>query len=231
MTTSVTTFDVVIVAAGSGTRLGYDTPKAFVPVGGKPMLAHSVDVFATHPELSRIILVVPEKQMDETQRRFTANNITITAGGAERWESVRNGCICASAPWVLVHDAARPLITTSVIDSLLALRTEFKCAFTATPVVDTIRSFVGSTAGKTIDRSTLVRVGTPQLFDTEIVLRAFQQIKQLPTLPTDEVMLVQSLGIAAGIAWGDPKNFKITTQEDLEMAELLLTSAYSHSRH
>jgi len=217
-------FDAVIVAAGSGTRLGFSTPKAFVPVAGKPMLQHSVEVFSAHPSVSRLILVVPASLVDETERRFQAlTDIVVTEGGAERWESVRNGCSVATSPWVLIHDAARPLLTTAVIDSLLALRQEYRCAFTATPVVDTIRTFSGTAAGETIDRSTLVRVGTPQMFDREVLMTAFSHIHEFATPPTDEVMLVQKTGIPAGIASGDPNNFKITTKEDLEVAEALLS--------
>jgi 2-C-methyl-D-erythritol 4-phosphate cytidylyltransferase len=214
--------DVVIVAAGSGTRLGFAIPKAFVPLGGKPLLAHSLETFLCHPAIDRVILVVPAAMVAETTEKFGSPRVRIVIGGAERWESVRNGCAASNAAWVLVHDAARPFVTANVIDSLLSLRGQFECAFTATPVVDTIRTFTGNTAGDTIDRSTLVRVGTPQLFRTAHLAVAFNHAATLASPPTDEVYLMQQAGIQAGIAWGDPKNFKITTKEDLEMAEGLL---------
>jgi 2-C-methyl-D-erythritol 4-phosphate cytidylyltransferase len=211
--------DVIIVAAGSGTRLGFDIPKAFVPLAGKPILIHSLETFLAHPTVERIIVVVPTGFVERTAGAFADDKVTVVAGGAERWESVRNGCAASDAPWVLVHDAARPFVTTAVIDALLVMRSSFDCAFTATPVVDTIRTFTNDTAGETVDRSKLVRVGTPQLFRTSLLPRCFDLAATLPSPPTDEVFLMQQIGIPAGIARGDPKNFKITTREDLEMAE------------
>ncbi|MBN1307266.1 MAG: 2-C-methyl-D-erythritol 4-phosphate cytidylyltransferase [Chitinispirillaceae bacterium] len=214
--------DAVIVAAGSGTRLGVTIPKAFVPLGGKPLLAHSLETFIAYPEIDRIVLVVPAGLVDRAVDTFADDKVAVVAGGAERWESVRNGCLASDAPWVLVHDAARPFVTASVIDALLVMRNRFDCAFTATPVVDTIRTFTGDTAGKTVDRSKLVRVGTPQLFRSSLLPKCFDLAATLPSPPTDEVFLMQQIGIPAGIARGDPKNFKITTKEDLEIAEGML---------
>jgi 2-C-methyl-D-erythritol 4-phosphate cytidylyltransferase len=211
--------DVVIVAAGSGARLGYEIPKAFVPLGGKPLLAHSLDKFLVHPSIDRIILVVPASLMEQSSRSFSQGRVAVVAGGTERWESVRNGCDGSEAPWVLVHDAARPFVTATVIDALLALRSRFDCAVTATPVVDTIRTFTGDIAGETVDRSRLVRVGTPQLFRRSHLTKCFALAATLAVPPTDEAFLMQRIGIPVGIAQGDPKNFKITTEEDLDIAK------------
>ncbi|MBN1575322.1 MAG: 2-C-methyl-D-erythritol 4-phosphate cytidylyltransferase, partial [Chitinispirillaceae bacterium] len=175
--------DAVIVAAGSGTRLGYDLPKAFVPLGGKPLLAHSLETFRAHQDIDRIILVVPAELVDRATGTFADDKVTVVAGGAERWESVRNGCNLSNAPWMLVHDAARPFVTAAVIDGLLALRGTFDCGFTATPVVDTIRTFTGDTAGATLDRSKLLRVGTPQLFRTSHLSRCFDLAATLSPPP------------------------------------------------
>ncbi len=214
--------DAVIVAAGSGRRLGLNTPKAFVPLGGKPLVSYSVEVFVSHPAIGKIIIAVPPEMTEQAADCFTDSKITVAAGGAERWESVRNGCRLSDAEWVLVHDAARPFLTVGVIDGLLALAGRFECAFTAVAVTDTIRTFTGEIAGETIDRSTLVRVGTPQLFRRSCLERCFELAAGLPSPPTDEIFLIQKLGFKAGIAWGDPKNFKITTREDLEIAEALV---------
>jgi 2-C-methyl-D-erythritol 4-phosphate cytidylyltransferase len=214
--------DAVIVAAGSGTRLGFAQPKAFVPLAGRPLLAHSLETFLAHPAIGRIILAVPAALVDQTSSAFGSGRVTVVAGGAQRWESVRNGCAASTAPWVLVHDAARPFVSAAIIDALLGLRARFDCAFTATPVVDTIRTITEDVAGETIDRSKLVRVGTPQLFSASLLPACFDLAATLPSPPTDEVFLMQQTGVTAGIAPGDPKNFKITTKEDLEMAEALL---------
>ena len=215
-------FDVIIVAAGSGTRLGYSTPKAFVPLAGKPLLRHSFETFCRYSGTRNIILVVPESFVASVRKDFTGTSVTVVAGGAERWESVRNGCDVATAEWVLVHDGARPFVTDAVITALLEKRKECDCAFTATPVVDTIRKYHGSIAGETVDRSALVRVGTPQLFKRNLLAEGLRQAPGMRPPPTDEVMLMQRMDIPAGIAWGDPNNFKITTREDLATAEALI---------
>jgi 2-C-methyl-D-erythritol 4-phosphate cytidylyltransferase len=217
-------FDAVIVAAGSGKRLGYDTPKAFVPLGKKPLLSYSVETFLAHSSLRQLVLVVPELLVNKTRAMFNSKSISVIAGGKERWESVRNGCGKVDSEWVLVHDAARPFVTPSVIDALLEKRSRFDCVISAIPVVDTIRTFDHDVAGQTIDRSKLIRVGTPQLFRTLLLNKAFSNEIDLCAPPTDEAMLIQNMGIPVGIADGDPKNFKITTKEDLEIAEAIINT-------
>jgi len=218
------TYDAIIVAAGSGTRLGFSTPKAFVPLAGRPLLSWSLDTFLRHPSINNVILVVPESMLEETKAAFGYTRVKCVIGGAQRWESVRNGAQYSDADSVLVHDAARPFVTTEVIDSIIEKASVYTCVFTATPVVDTIRSFNGDLAGETIDRETLVRVGTPQFFNREALCKAFERVRPDEPVPTDEVMLMQKNGVSAGIAWGDPNNFKITTVEDLRMAEALIAS-------
>jgi 2-C-methyl-D-erythritol 4-phosphate cytidylyltransferase len=223
-------FDAVIVAAGSGKRLGYDIPKAFVPLGKKPLLAYSVETFLVHSLLSQLILVVPEAFVKQTQMMFDNKSITVIAGGSERWKSVYNGCNRVHAEWVLVHDAARPFVTTQVIDALLEKRSTFQCAISATLVVDTIRTFDKNIAGPSIDRSKLIRVGTPQIFRTSLLQKAFSTNFDHEAPPTDEAVLVQKMGYPVGIADGDSKNFKITTKEDLEIAEALINNLSGSNR-
>jgi 2-C-methyl-D-erythritol 4-phosphate cytidylyltransferase len=217
----ITTIDTIIVAAGSGSRLGFSMPKAFVPLAGKPLLSWSLDTFLNHPSICKVILVVPQSMLDETVSKFGSARVRCVVGGAERWESVRNGVSTSDADYVLIHDAARPFVTVEVIDSILDKSSYSDCVFTATPVVDTIRKFTGDTAGDTINREELVRVGTPQFFKRSSLNTAFLSIKPGDALPTDEVMLMQKNGHTATIAWGDPNNFKITTIEDLRLAEAL----------
>lgn len=216
--------DVVIVAAGSGTRLGYAMPKAFVPLNKRPLLSHSVDTFLTHPSIRNVILVIPEQMINPAREQFSHSRIKITTGGEQRWNSVQNGIRCSDAEWVLVHDAARPFVTNKIIDSVIVKRLSFNCVITATPVVDTIRIFEKDVAKQTIDRESLVRVGTPQLFKRALLLFAFDKLSSNDPIPTDEAMIMQNAGVQVGIAWGDPNNFKITTPEDLELAEALLTN-------
>ena len=218
----------IIAAGGMGNRLGGDTPKAFIQLGGKPLFLHSLEVFDQHPAVSEIILVVPDDSVDKAKNIIdtltTLKNVTVTPGGVERWQSVKNGVEAtdSSTEWIMTHDAARPFVTREVIDSLLEKRSTYKCAITATPVEDTIRRVENDRCIATIDRSLLIRVGTPQLFHRQSLLDAFVHAETMTPPPTDEAMLMEKSGIEAGFAWGDPQNFKITTQSDLEIAEAIL---------
>lgn len=220
----------VIVAGGMGKRLNAKQPKAFISLNNKPLLLYSLSALAACPSVREVILVVPEMHMD-TARRIVVSNafpvqVLVVAGGEQRWQSVKNGCemTSESSEWVLVHDAARPFVTTAVIQKLLEKSTQYRCVITATPVVDTIRTFDHDRCTGVIDRSKLLRVGTPQLFYRKILLDCMSCAQTMHVLPTDEAMVLEHNGIDIGFAWGDPLNFKITTMEDLILAEALLQS-------
>jgi len=220
----------IIVAGGMGTRLGADMPKAFVLLGGTPLFVHALRVFDTHPSVSEVVLVIPPGRRDETNELLAdvilERGICIAEGGEQRWHSVANGLAAcrSSAPWVMVHDSARPFVTKKVIDDLLAMQTRYQCAVTATPEVDTIRRVQGDRALETLDRTQLVRVGTPQLFAKSKLREALALAPGMNPPPTDEGMLMERLGLAVGIAPGDPLNFKVTTPQDLLLAEALVRS-------
>jgi 2-C-methyl-D-erythritol 4-phosphate cytidylyltransferase len=218
------TIDCIIVAAGSGTRLGFKIPKAFVPLGNRPLLSHSLDLFLSHPRIRYVNLVIPENMRLETSEMFPNPRIHIVVGGDQRWQSVRNGIQNSDADLVMVHDAARPFVTVKIIDSIIEKLSAYQCVITATPVVDTIRTFSGDRAGETIDREKLIRVGTPQIFNRQQLSDTFDSINPDDPAPTDEAILMQNAGIEVGIAWGDPNNFKITTSEDLRVAEALIAT-------
>jgi 2-C-methyl-D-erythritol 4-phosphate cytidylyltransferase len=218
--------DCIIVAAGSGKRLGAKTPKAFVRLGTRPLFVHSLLVFAAHPSVDKIFLVVPSPMMKKTRAIVSAlhirKEITIVNGGIHRWQSVKNGVEASAAKWVIVHDCARPFVTRKIIDNVLAASRKYSAVVAATPEVDTVREFTGDCAGNTLDRSRLVRVQTPQLFLRSGLTAAFKHAALLPSPPTDEAMILQAAGVCVGIAQGDPLNFKITTKQDFEMAEALI---------
>jgi 2-C-methyl-D-erythritol 4-phosphate cytidylyltransferase len=221
--------DAVIVAAGSGRRLGSEIPKAFISLAGKPLFLHSLERLDMHKSINRIILVTPPDMLQETKKHMTADRfagkVSIVPGGKERWQSVQSGVEACVSDWVLVHDAARPFVSHAVIDSVLKKMTAFDAVITVTPEVDTVRHFKDDRALETVDRSTMVRVGTPQLFKTSELKKAFVRAERMVPPPTDEAMLMETIGIPVGIAWGDPLNFKITTQSDLMLAEALCSWA------
>lgn len=216
---------VVIVAGGMGKRLGASIPKAFYPLDNKPLFQYSLKIFDAHPLVHDIILVVPasldEDSISYREKLVVTKPLSIVKGGAERWQSVKNGVMACdkSLHWVLIHDAARPFVTKQVIDSLIAKHTAFDCVITGTPVTDTIRKFSDDICTDTIDRTTLISVGTPQLFLRHALLKALSYADSMEKPPTDEAVLMEKCGINIGFAWGDPGNFKITTPHDLEIAE------------
>lgn len=218
--------DCIIVAAGSGKRLGAKTPKAFVRLADMPMFVHSLLVFAGHPSISRIILVVPSTMIKKTRsivKKYSIKKeLVIIAGGVHRWQSVKNGVEASQAEWVMIHDSARPFVTRTIIDAVLSAAKKYDAVIAATPEVDTVRRFMGDLAGETLDRNGLVRVQTPQLFRRALLAEAFKHAASLSSAPTDEAMLMEAAGIPVGIAPGGPLNFKITTKEDFEIAEALL---------
>jgi 2-C-methyl-D-erythritol 4-phosphate cytidylyltransferase len=224
----MTTIDAIIVGAGSGARLGYATPKAFVDLCGKQILHYSLTTFVSHPSIRQTILVVSGDMVDDARMIINKyddfkDRVMITTGGDERWKSVQNGVLSSNSEWVLIHDAARPFVTHKVIDSVLDMRERFDCVITATPEVDTIRMIKDDErCGVTVDRSKLLRVGTPQLFRRELLISSFNQIKNMVSPPTDEAALFESLGIEIGYSLGDPLNFKITTKTDLEIATSII---------
>lgn len=218
----MSSLDVIIVAAGSGTRLGLPVPKAFVPLMGKPILYYSLQTFLSHQAVNSVILVVPDSMYESAKNDYAGNRVKVTTGGEHRWQSVSRGIALCDAEWVMIHDAARPFVNDLVIDRLLTLKTSYDCVITVTPEVDTIRMYSGDQAGETVDRDKLVRVGTPQMFRKETLCQGLIRAKSLQTPPTDEAVLIQQMGVKVGIAWGDPGNFKITTPSDLEIAEALI---------
>jgi 2-C-methyl-D-erythritol 4-phosphate cytidylyltransferase len=224
----------IIAAAGEGRRLGMPVPKAFVKLGGTPLFLHSLRVFDSHPLIDSIVVATADACMAQTIEHITAYQpakpVNVVPGGEHRWQSVHSGVLSTSAEWVLVHDAARPFVSAGALDALLEKRTEFLCAIVVTPVVDTIRTFDRDRSTGTIDRGTLARVGTPQMFHRQTLLDAFSATN-VTTMPlTDEAQLIEARNIPVGLAWGDPLNFKITTPHDLELAEALLAARRGSGR-
>lgn len=210
-----------------GKRLGAELPKAFITLGNKPLYIHSLEVFGRYPQVSEIIMVVPGswvKKVEQTTKKLLLKKpVHVVAGGQERWQSVRNGLRASKKDpeWFLIHDAARPFVTDKVIDAVLQKADSFQCVITAIPVTDTIRTFDDDQCTGTVDRSSLLRVGTPQLFNRQVLHQAFSSVEKLDQHPSDEAVLVEKSGLAIGYAWGDPNNFKITTPGDWELAQAL----------
>lgn len=223
----------LIVAAGAGSRAGGDVPKQFRRVGGETLLAHSIDAFAGHPEIDGIVLVIGEGQEDAVRAALGSRPCPpLVTGGATRRESVRAGLDYLAerhAPSiVLIHDAARPFVSSRVIDGLLAALQSHEGAFPALPVADTLVRFE-AVMGDTVPRDHLYRVQTPQAFLFEAVLAAHRSWPEARDA-TDDAQMVRDTGHSVTIIPGDIMLEKITHPEDFGRAEALLASQPMISR-
>jgi 2-C-methyl-D-erythritol 4-phosphate cytidylyltransferase len=211
----------VIAAAGSGQRLGAGGPKAFVEVAGRPLLEWSLDAFRSASSIGEIVVAAPAGRED-----VAADQVVVTvAGGEHRSESVAKALARCQGEIIVVHDAARPLVTPGLIDALveeLAADQDAAGVIAATRVTDTVKQ-VGERGRveRTLERSGLWAVQTPQAFRAEALREALSDPDSLPEA-SDDAMLVENRGGRVLIHSTSADNIKVTTPFDLRVAELLL---------
>ena len=223
----------LILAAGSGTRMGMDTPKQFVLVKDKPLLYYSVNMFETYPEVEAIVLVTNKESVslvEEIVNEYSFKKIKgIVVGGETRQDSVYNGLLkikefASNDDIVLIHDSARPLVNHRIIYDNIKACLEYGAVDTVIQASDTIvKSIDGSGVDELPLRKELYQAQTPQTFKLGLILEAHEYAKEhhIPDV-TDDVKLVLSLGKEVHIVEGSKLNFKVTTPEDLDLLEALL---------
>jgi 2-C-methyl-D-erythritol 4-phosphate cytidylyltransferase len=215
---------LIIAAAGHGSRLARSEPKALVPLLGRPLISWTLDALAAVPFASRRVAVPPGRE-----NRFEAaigGSAGIVAGGDTRSASVRRAfesLNAAPTDLVCVHDAARPFVTLRETRAVLDAAVETGAAIAAIPVVDTLKRVEGNRILSTVDRAGLFAAATPQVFRADLLARAFA-VAEDATDATDEAVLVEELGVTIVVVPVSRLSFKITTPEDLEMAEALIRS-------
>ena len=218
----------IIAAAGSSRRMeGRD--KLWTPLAGRITLARTIDVFEASPIIDNIVLVLNSERLDDVtklcQQEGWSKITCIVEGGIRRQDSVRNGLdsLAKLAPtqWVMIHDGARPLVTPDILEA--GLKTAQKCyaAIAAVPVKDTIKQVQQGWITSTLDRSLLWSIQTPQVFSFPLIHHAYQTAP-LQQEFTDDAALLEHLGKHVAIFNGSYRNIKITTQEDLLIAEALI---------
>jgi 2-C-methyl-D-erythritol 4-phosphate cytidylyltransferase len=214
----------IVVAAGDGARLGADRPKAFVALGDRVLLAHSVELLDDHPAIDGIVLVVPagwEEPASLLADDLAAGKVAAAvAGGATRANSVAAGLaeVPDTADLILVHDAARPFASAELVSAVLTALGDADGAVPGVPVTDTIKRVQGGRVAETPDRSQLVAVQTPQAFVAPALRRAYAQPADVVAAATDCASLVETAGGAVAVVPGEAANIKITTAADLENA-------------
>lgn len=219
----------MLVAAGAGERLGIDRPKAFASLGGRPLLAESLDRLDRCPWVDAIVVAAPVGWEEPTillaEELAATKVVSCVSGGATRADSVRAALadVPEDALVVLVHDAARPLLDDAVVERLLAPLAEgFDGVVPAVRIPDTVKRVDGSIVVETLDRDDLVGVQTPQAFLAPALRRAFDGDL---SAATDCASLVERAGGRVAVVDGDSRLLKVTTSSDLALVELLLTSS------
>ncbi|OGR06829.1 MAG: hypothetical protein A2511_08360 [Deltaproteobacteria bacterium RIFOXYD12_FULL_50_9] len=219
----------IIPAGGIGRRMGLTLPKQFSPLAGVPLLVHTLRCFENTPAIVEVVLVVPEEYRNQAAEMIVAYRLTkvtrIVPGGRERQDSVQAGLMALSTEieFAVVHDAARPFITPALIERCLIAAVEAGAAMAAIPVKDTIKRV--SDAGRienTVDRQRLWQAQTPQVIRVDLLRRAFAVAAETDFIGTDEAGLLEHLGLPMTVVMGSERNIKITTPEDLLLAEALL---------
>jgi 2-C-methyl-D-erythritol 4-phosphate cytidylyltransferase len=217
----------LIVAAGRGERLGAPHPKAFVELAGQPLVQWSIDALRSVQGIETIVLALPAGAP-------TPEGVTAVEGGAVRSESVRRALAAAPAgDPVLVHDAARPLLSAELAESVIAALqrdASADAAIAAAPVTDTVKRVDGGGAvSETLDRGALWAVQTPQVFRRAALERALDVAPEILAGATDDASLLERAGGRVIVVQASPENLKVTTPLDLEIAELLMARRRSRS--
>ena len=223
---------VVVVAAGRGTRMGTPESKQYLMLMDKPILVHTLELFQQMTFVQEIVLVVGEMDVARCEQWVSSYQLdkvkAVVRGGAERQDSVYKGLLHLTCQWAMVHDGVRPLVTVSAVERGCAAAEHNGASVLAVPVKDTIKQV--DHTGKitaTPDRKSLWAIQTPQAFRRALLLEAHERARTDGFVGTDDAMLVERLGMQVYAAEGEYTNIKITTPEDLPMAEMMMASLRS----
>lgn len=220
---------VVIPAGGVGSRLGRRTPKQFLALGGRTILAATVAAFARHPAIGWIVVAAPREHAARTRRALAGvvrrPSLTVVTGGATRQESVRLGldAVPPDAALVVVHDGVRPFITRALIDDVVSAARKTGAAICALPIAETVKRVRDGLVETTLDRSALWAVQTPQAFRAALLREAHDKAARDGAQATDDAMLVERIGHPVRVVPGSAVNVKITTPEDLRRVRAWVT--------
>lgn len=228
------TCTAIILAAGSGKRMGTKTQKQYLALEGKPVLYYSLRTFEKAERIDDIILVVGESEIsycqEEIVRRYGFTKVQkVVAGGNERYESVWNALqVCDSADYVFIHDGARPFVSEDMIERAYQTVISDRACVIGMPVKDTIK--IADEEGyiaETPNRDYVWMIQTPQVFEKELVYTAYAKLMENPRMKvTDDAQVVESMMYEdVRLVYGSYENIKITTPEDLEIAKLFLKNA------
>ncbi len=217
---------VVLVGAGTGKRLGYKKPKAFVQVAGRQLLTYVLETFSSVPSIREIVLVVPPPYLKIRERILSRWPCVreVVGGGQERYHSVWQGLknLSPRCDIVLIHDVARPMAGKKLIEQVIRTTREKGACVPAVPVTDTIKRIQHNIVRATIPREGLVAVQTPQGFRRQLLETAFSRAKKTGVYGSDDSFLVEQLGFPVQVISGDLTNIKVTTAHELALVRFFL---------
>jgi 2-C-methyl-D-erythritol 4-phosphate cytidylyltransferase len=227
----------IIPAAGLGLRMGGAVRKQFLPIGGLPLLVHSLRVFQSSPVIDAVIVAVPEEDLDYCRRKIVEphgfTKVTqIVAGGRERQDSVRHALagVDESVHLVVIHDAVRPFVTGAMVGQVVEAASADGAAIIALPMRDTVKQVGGDhRIERTIDRRPLWLAQTPQAFRRDWLVEAHRKAQAEGLAATDDAFLLEWMGHPVRVVEGSGENIKVTRPEDLIMGEAILASRQSGS--
>ncbi|MBI3932331.1 MAG: 2-C-methyl-D-erythritol 4-phosphate cytidylyltransferase [Acidobacteria bacterium] len=217
----------ILVAAGRGERMGASRPKAFLALGGKPILLWAAEAFASAPSVDALVAVVPAAELEDARELLgpLSKLRAVTRGGSRRQDSVLEGLKQAPDGFdgiVLVHDAARPLVEVGTIEAVVHAARETGAALPMLALADTVKRVRAGRVVETLDRTELAGAQTPQGFRFALLVRAYEAAFRDRVTLTDEGVALERLGHPVAAVAGTARNRKITTTEDLSWAEDLL---------
>lgn len=215
----------VIVAGGSGKRMGSEIPKQFLPLRGRPVLMHTIERFAKYRPDMNIILVLPAHQIDRWQALCKEHSFSIVHkivhGGSTRFDSVKNGLKQIQDDGVVaIHDGVRPLVSRQTINRTFIEAAVYGSAIPVTDSTQSVRIIDDGGISHAVNRSSVVLVQTPQVFKTSLILSAYEQ--SYNDMFTDDASVVEAAGAHVHLTHGNIENVKITTKDDMLYAEAVM---------
>lgn len=216
--------NVIIVAGGKGLRMGSDLPKQFIPIGGKPVLMHTIEAFYSFDKAMNIILVLPESHQNYWKELCSGYGFDvphrIASGGETRFHSVKNGLALVEEGVVAVQDGVRPFASEEMIKRCFDAVKHYAAVIPVIDSTDSLREMTDAENSRIIDRSRIRLVQTPQVFSAEVLKKAYQT--EFKETFTDDASVVEAAGVLVHLVKGEVTNIKITTPLDLKIGELIL---------
>lgn len=218
---------IIIASAGQGKRMGLGQNKLFYKLNNKPILIHTIEKFQNIPWVNEIVIVANPNEIETIETMIREHNLIVSyivAGGEERQDSVENGLSKITSEYVMIHDGARPFITTEKIEELFHFVQREEAVVLGVPVKDTVK-VIDKTGyiKETPERKSLWAIQTPQAFRVSLLKDAYNNAKQYGFRGTDDASLIEKLGRKVKVINGDYTNIKVTTKEDLMTGQAILS--------